>query len=75
MIIFFCSECEKKMGKADFNRCYDYLKKARFGDNSSDKTHDENQITRELKKINIKPDDCFMVDQLLFLEEQHKIFC
>ena len=61
------------MGKKDFDIAHDFLRKARFGDEVAGKTLDENEIMRELKKIISNPGDCFMLDQLLFLEEQQKM--
>ena len=67
------SECEKKLGKKEFDAAYEYLKKARFGDEKAEKTMDEAKIMADLRKIVKNPNDCFMVDQLLFLEEQAKL--
>ena len=67
------SECERKLGKKEFEAAYQYLKKARFGDESGTRTVDENRIMKDLKKIVSNPSDCFTIDQLLFLEEQEKL--
>ena len=61
------------MGQKDFDLAHTFLREARFGNQTAGKTMDENEIMRELKKIIPKPADCFILDQLLFLEEQQKI--
>ena len=66
------AECEKKLGKGEFQRAYEYLKEARFGEGVSANT-DETIMMKELRKIVKNPNDCFLVDQLLFLEEQSKL--
>ena len=66
------SECEKKLGKKEFDAAYEYLKNARFGDDKA-RTMDEGKIMADLRKVVKNPNDCFMVDQLLFLEEQAKL--
>lgn len=48
---------------------YSYLKKERFGDELSS----EDSILDGLAKIVDKPGDCFLVDQLLFMEKQAEI--
>lgn len=68
------TDCISKLGKDAFEKAYHYLKKARFGDGGveSGRTMDENQIMNGLRQIVKNPSDCFLVDQLLFLEEQLK---
>ncbi|XP_022106640.1 serine/threonine-protein kinase Nek11-like isoform X2 [Acanthaster planci] len=65
-------ECERKIGKESFKNAYAFLKAARFGDRRSagDTTMDEGEIMKGLKKFVKNPSDCFLIDQLLFLEEQ-----
>ena len=65
------SECEKKLGKKEFEAAYDYLKRARFS--KKRESTDEAKIMKDLKQFVKDPSDCFMVDQLLFLEEQAKL--
>ena len=65
------SECEKKLGKKEFEAAYDYLKRARFSEKRE--SADEAKIMKDLKQFVKDPSDCFMVDQLLFLEEQAKL--
>lgn len=60
------SECEKVLGADNFNKAYSYLKNAR----SKDLTTEED-IMQGLRDFVKNPSDCFIVDQLLFLEEQH----
>ncbi|XP_033626029.1 serine/threonine-protein kinase Nek11-like [Asterias rubens] len=66
------SECERKIGRESFKSAYSFLKQARFGDQRSmgDTTLDEGEIMKGLKKYVKNPSDCFLIDQLLFLEEQ-----
>ena len=71
--MFILSECIQKMGEKDFHLAHDFLRDARFGTQAAGKSLDENEIMRELRKIISKPSDCFILDQLLFLEEQQKI--
>lgn len=56
------------MGEEAFKKAYDYLHTARF---SEDK--EEQEIMQGLRAFVKNPSDCFLVDQLLFLEEQAKI--
>lgn len=66
------AECEKVLGAEGFEKAYNYLKKARYEkQNSLDSA--EEDIMRGLRKFVKNPSDCFLVDQLLFLEEQAKI--
>lgn len=63
------AECEKLLGQEAFCRAYSYLKKVRFGEEQ----RDEDSILDGLAKIVDKPGDCFIVDQLLFMEKQAEI--
>ena len=63
------SECEKLLGREAFRRVYSYLKHVRFGDEQ----RNEGSILDGLAKIVDKPGDCFIVDQLLFMEKQAEI--
>ena len=67
------SEAEKKLGRDSFMKAYTYLKDARGFSTNSDRTIDENQIMEGLRGIVKRPNDCFIVDQLLFLEAQSEI--
>lgn len=63
------SECERILGKEGFEKAYNYLKKARYDSmNTEDKS--EEDIMQGLRQFVKNPSDCFLVDQLLFLEEQ-----
>lgn len=73
MFLFFFSECERILGKAKFEKAYTYLKNARFQDKAVSHTADETIIFKGLREIVSNPSDCFLVDQLLFLEEQAKL--
>lgn len=56
------------LGQDGFDRAYDYLKTARY-DRANEAT--EEDIMQGLREFVKNPSDCFLVDQLLFLEEQH----
>lgn len=63
------AECERILGKEGFEKAYNYLKKARYDSmNTEDKS--EEDIMQGLRQFVKNPSDCFLVDQLLFLEEQ-----
>ncbi|XP_052818938.1 serine/threonine-protein kinase Nek11-like isoform X3 [Mya arenaria] len=62
------AECEKMLGQAGFDKAYNYLKTARY-DRATEAT--EEDIMSGLRDFVKNPSDCFLVDQLLFLEEQH----
>ncbi|XP_070574674.1 serine/threonine-protein kinase Nek11-like isoform X2 [Ptychodera flava] len=64
------AECERKLGKKAFKQAYDYLKQARFGEGHGDQSVDEAKLMAGLKKFVKNPSDCFLIDQLLFLEYQ-----
>ena len=53
------------MGLEAFEKCYEFLKEKRCAEKNSD----EIKSFEGLKSGVIKPADCFLVDQLLFLEE------
>lgn len=68
------AECEKKLGPAAFKKAHQFLKQARFGGgNTAGATMDEGEIMNGLRKFVANPSDCFLIDQLLFLEEQAKM--
>ena len=62
------AEAIAKLGREQFEKAYDYLKEARFNQDQSKKNLDENSIMKGLAKMVRNPNDCFIVDQLLFLE-------
>ncbi|XP_060557286.1 serine/threonine-protein kinase Nek11-like isoform X2 [Ruditapes philippinarum] len=62
------AECEKMLGAEAFSKAYDYLKTARY-ERANEAT--EEDIMQGLRDFVKNPSDCFLVDQLLFLEEQH----
>ena len=68
--LFLFSECIRLLGRDDFNKAYDYLNRVRF-DSASVLT--EVSIMDGLRNLVAKPTDCFLVDQLLFLEKQEEI--
>ena len=63
---------ESKLGKVPFKKAYDFLKKMRYGDDNS-VTVDESHIMAQLRQITPNISDCFIIDQLLFLEKQADI--
>lgn len=68
------AECERKMGKEAFKKAYAFVKNARFGEGTmAGETTDEKQLIQGLRKFVDNPSDGFLIDQLLFLEEQAKI--
>ncbi|KAH3768623.1 serine/threonine-protein kinase Nek11-like isoform X1 [Dreissena polymorpha] len=60
-------ECEKMLGAEGFEKAYNYLKTARY-ERATEAT--EEDIMQGLREFVKNPSDCFLVDQLLFLEEQ-----
>ncbi|GFN79182.1 serine/threonine-protein kinase nek11 [Plakobranchus ocellatus] len=64
-------ECIKILGETEFQKAYKYLREARSGKNGKEKS--EKEIMDGLRKFVKNPSDCFMVDQLLFLEDQAKL--
>jgi hypothetical protein len=62
---FLNRQAIRGLGEETFEKCYKFLKEKRRGQKS-----DESKIFEGLKKITPNTKDCFLVDQLLFLEEQ-----
>lgn len=56
------------LGVETFEKCYSYLKEMRHGPNAGNV--EENKIFEGLKQFTPNPGDCFVVDQLVFLEGQ-----
>lgn len=63
-------ECVRLLGEEGFRRAYRYLNKVRFESNT---TVSEDVILYKLRKMIGNSRDCFLVDQLLFLEKQNQI--
>lgn len=63
------AEGERLLGAQTFRQVYSYLKQVRFGDELSN----EDSVLDGLARIVDKPGDCFIVDQLLFMEKQAEI--
>ena len=63
-------ECIKMFGEKTFKKVYRYLKEIRF---DTKERMNEESIIAGLKKFVSHPTDCFLVDQLLFLEKQMEI--
>nr|KAG5707857.1 hypothetical protein BaRGS_031588 [Batillaria attramentaria] len=61
------SQCIASLGEEPFKKAYTYLRKARYEEEKS-----EQEIMKGLREYVKNPSDCFIVDQLLFLEEQAK---
>ena len=64
---------EAKLGKEAFKKAYEFLKKMRYGDDGATSTVDENHIMSQLRQITPNVTECFIIDQLLFLEKQADI--
>ncbi|ELT89257.1 hypothetical protein CAPTEDRAFT_177924 [Capitella teleta] len=65
------AEAGRKLGASQFEQVYQYLKRVRFPSvPSAASTLNEGEIMRGLRQIVNNPNDCFIVDQLLFLEAQ-----
>eukprot|EP00111_Clytia_hemisphaerica_P019457 TCONS_00057400-protein len=64
-------ECIGLLGEEGFHKVYEYLDKVRF---SGQRTVSEDTIMKRLRKLVGSSRDCFLVDQLLFLEKQNEIF-
>jgi len=56
------------LGKEAFGKAYGYLKDARHTISTT-----EEDIMQGLRQFVKNPRDCFLVDQLLFLEEQANV--
>ena len=69
-LLFSSRECIRLLGANDFRKAYEYLKRVRFEDEGY---VSEDSIMDGLKKLVGKPRDCFLVDQLIFLEKQEEI--
>ena len=57
----------RRLGEEKYDRVYSYMREQRKGPNASNV--DENKMFENLKQFGVNPSDCFLVDQLLFLEE------
>ncbi len=57
----------RRLGEDSYSKVYSYLREQRKGPNAGNL--DENRIFEHLKQLGVNPSDCFLVDQLLFLEE------
>lgn len=69
-IILFYRDCIRKLSEPIFQKVYAYLKEAR-GYGKEEKTTDEKIIMNNLARLSPNNTrDCFLVDQLLFLEAQ-----
>ncbi|XP_071086198.1 serine/threonine-protein kinase Nek11-like [Haliotis cracherodii] len=64
------AQCESVLGKETFEKAYSYLRGARYEKEGANKS--EKDIMQGLRELVKNPSDCFLVDQLLFLEEQAK---
>ncbi|KAL8590562.1 hypothetical protein ACOMHN_010998 [Nucella lapillus] len=62
-------QCITSLGEDVFKKAYEYLRKARSEENGKS----EHEIMQGLREYVKNPSDCFIVDQLLFLEEQSKL--
>lgn len=64
---FFFSKAIEALGESTFEKVHAYLIKQRTAQRT-DPTLDDGQITHGLTAFVKKPSDCFLVDQLVFLE-------
>ena len=75
-VFFICSHCpstsdaKKLLGEEQFQKVYKFLRVARCGDAQAGKAPitDERFIQSELSRICKEPRNCFLVDQLIFME-------
>ncbi len=65
-MVFF-SKAIDALGEVTFEKVHDYLIKQRTVQRT-DSTLDDGKITQGLTAFVKKPSDCFLVDQLVFLE-------
>ena len=63
------SQCQQIYGEEEFGRIYHYLKEAR---SQPAQTVDESRVISGLRPLTSNFRDCFLVDQLVFLEKQDK---
>ena len=66
-LFFIYSKAIEALGQVTFNKVHDYLIKQRTAQRT-DSTLDDGRITDGLRAFVNKPSDCFLVDQLVFLE-------
>ena len=67
MFVFSSRKAIQLLGESTFERVYDYLVKQRTAQ-KTDPTLDDGKIAQGLTTFVKKPGDCFLVDQLVFLE-------
>eukprot|EP00118_Oscarella_pearsei_P014031 m.117475 g.117475 ORF g.117475 m.117475 type:complete len:114 (+) comp37614_c0_seq7:1517-1858(+) len=60
----------KLLGEEQFQKVYEFLQLARCGDAGAGKPpiSDERLVQKELNRICKEPRNCFLVDQLIFME-------
>ncbi len=63
-LILFSRQAIRVLGESSFKKCYEFLKNVDFSD--------ENRKMENLSKLTSNPSDAFLVEQLIFLEEQSK---
>ena len=64
--LYSLRQCIQIYGEQCFGQIYDYLRAARYGNGLAD----EREIVAHLRQIVPNVRDCFLVDQLVFLEKQ-----
>jgi len=64
------SELQKKLGADHLDKAYNYLKRARVDDRRPGTDIDEKTVLLDLSKMVPDADDCFRIEQLVFLEMQ-----
>lgn len=65
-MFYIISDAERILGKHTFLCVYEYLKMAR----SDDSSQSEAEVITGLRGITDNVRDCFLVDQIVFLEKQ-----
>lgn len=63
-------QCQQIYGTENFQKVYEYMKRARSGGI----VVNEEALMLDLRKIVSNTRDCFLVDQLVFLEKQTSFF-
>ncbi len=66
-LFVFSRKAIQLLGESTFEKVYDYFVKQRTAQ-KTDPNLDDGKITQGLTAFVKKPSDCFLVDQLVFLE-------
>lgn len=63
-LLFLFRQAVRVLGETSFKKCYEFIKTQRANN------VDDSKIYEGLKGLTSHPNDCFLIDQLIFLEEQ-----